>query len=454
MWQARGDRGQSERREVLQPHMLHRHARGRASPAAPGAPEKGDRELVAHHLSTGPEGVLPRQDIAEMVRDRLIDARPFIIEERQIQPASLDLRLGERAHRVQCSFLPGAETVESKLGHYTVHELDLKNDGAVLEQGIVYIVPLMERLALPEGIRARANPRSTTGRLDVFTRVISDRGDRFDEIPSGYCGPLYLEILSRTFPIRITRLMSLGQIRFIRGKSRCADEQVIAIDQNDGPLLYESRKTGTPAELVLQDGLFLRVDLGGIEGTDWVGYKARRNSRLIDLGKLSAYSVLDFWEPVFRDRLGRLILEEDEFYLLTSKEKIRIPPGYAAEMVAYEQTSGELRTHYAGFFDPGFGHGQDAEVMGTVAVMEVRALDAPFMIEDGQRFCKLQLEKMAAQPDVTYGANVLGSHYQYQGLTPSKHFIAPNVEMIRARQDIQMSLISQSEGIGQRPRRE
>lgn len=389
-----------------------------------------------------------------MIRGGRIEARPFAIDDKQVQPASLDLRLGERAYRVQCSFLPGAESVERKLEHYVIHELDLKNNGAVLEQGIVYIVPLVERLVLPEDIRARANPRSTTGRLDVFTRVISNQGDRFDEVPPGYCGPLYLEILSRTFPIRISRLMSLGQIRFIRGKSRCEDEEVVSIDRLDGPLLYEGGKMDTRADLVLRDGLFMSVDLGGIEGTDWVGYKARRNSRLIDLTKVSAYSVLDFWEPVFRDRLGRLILEEDEFYLLTSREKVRIPPGYAAEMVAYEQTSGELRTHYAGFFDPGFGFGQDAEVKGTVAVMEVRALDAPFMIEHGQRFCKLQLERMAAPPDVTYGADELGSHYQHQGLTPSKHFVAPNVEAIRARQDIQLSLISQWEGTGRRPPRE
>jgi dCTP deaminase len=395
-----------------------------------------------HGLVSGPEGVLPTQDIARMVQDRLISSSPFAIESNQIQPASLDLRLGEKAYRVQCSFLPGRETVENKLSRYTIHLLNLI-DGAVLEPGVVYIIPLLEKLSLPNGIRARANPRSTTGRLDIFTRVITDYGDRFDEIPDGYQGPLYLEVLSRTFPIRIARLMSLSQLRFLRGVCRCSDEEIMSLYEREGPLLYEGTDTIAPAEIVLREGLFLRVDLSGIGGTNWVGYKARRNSRLIDFGRVHSYHALDFWEPIFSDKSGRIILERDEFYLLISREKVRIPPNYAAEMVAYEQTSGELRTHYAGFFDPGFGWDPWGDVKGTVAVMEVRALDAPFMVEEGQRFCKLQLERMSATPDKVYGAKGTGSSYQFQGLTPSKHFVPPPIQEIKKRQEIeQLSLIS------------
>jgi dCTP deaminase len=379
----------------------------------------------------GLDGILPRQEIAAMVKDGLIRSE-FTIHERQFQPASLDLRLGEKAHRVQCSFLPGKETVRQKLDRYTIHSLNLF-EGAVLEPGTVYVIPLVEVLNLPKGIRAKANPRSTTGRLDVFTRVITDHSDRFDEIDDNYEGPMYLEVLSRSFPIKVERLMSLGQLRFIRGTARCSDSDITRLYQQHEPLLYEGNATISLAEIVLREGLYLRVDLSGIDGTDWVGYKAKNNQRLIELAKLRHYNILDFWEPVFRDSRGQLILERDEFYLLTSKDKVRIPPDYAAEMVAYEETSGELRTHYAGFFDPGFGFSASGEVKGTVAVMEVRALDAPFMVEDGQRFCKLQLERMASTPDQLYGEAEVGSSYQFQGLTPSKHFRAPKIEEIKKR---------------------
>ncbi len=376
-------------------------------------------------------GMLPRQDIVSMVKERSIWSQ-FTIEDRQFQPASLDLRLGEQAHRVRCSFLPGRDEVRAKLDQYPLHSFSLIS-GAVLEPGAVYIVPLIENLKLPRGIKAKANPRSTTGRLDLFTRVITDHSDRFDEISDGYVGPLFLEIVSRSFPIRIARSMSLGQIRFVQGTSRCSDEDIEHLYRGGGRLLYESGVAIGFGEIVLNEGLFLGVNLSGFPDTGLVGYKARRNSPLIDLSRLNHYNILDFWEPVFADAKGRVVLEKGEFYLLTSKERVCIPPGYAAEMVAYEQPSGELRTHYAGFFDPGFGYGAGGEVGGTVAVMEVRALDAPFMIEDGQRFCKLQLEKMATPPDQLYGEKELGSSYQHQGLTPSKHFRAPDIKELKRR---------------------
>jgi len=377
------------------------------------------------------QGVLPRQDIVELVKDRVVHSA-FTIDQRQFQPASLDLRLGEKAYRVQCSFLPGKEDVQTKLRRYTIHTLNLV-PGAVLEPHAVYVVPLMEELNLPQGLAARTNPRSTTGRLDIFTRVISDRNDRFDEIPEGYQGPLFVEIVSRSFPVKVARHMSLGQIRFVRGNSRCGDDEIEALYKREGGLLYVGDGPMGFGEILLREGLSLGVDLSGFGGTPLVGYKARRNSGLLDLSLLNHYSILDFWEPVFTTTKGQLILEKNEFYLLTSRERVRIPPNYAAEMVAYEQPSGELRTHYAGFFDPGFGYREAGEVLGTVAVMEVRALDAPFMVEDGQKFCKLQLERVTETPDQVYGSKEIGSSYQHQGLTPSKHFRAPELTEIRRR---------------------
>lgn len=401
---------------------------------------------MRHRLSEGQEGLLPRQDIREMVNDQLIWS-DFTIKDHQFQPASLDLRLGEVAYRVQCSFLPDKDTVQTKLNQYTIHSLDLVK-GDVLEPGAVYIIPLMERLTLPQGVRAKANPRSTTGRLDIFTRVITDYSDGFDEIAENYEGPLYLEVLSRSFPVRVKRSMSLSQIRFMRGSPKCPDPDIESL-YKETYILYEGDSPISLGEIILRQGLYLRVSLQGIAGTPLVGYKARKNSRLIEFDLLNHYDVFDFWEPVFRDSKGHVILERDEFYLLTSREKIRVPPTHAAEMVAYEQGSGELRTHYAGFFDPGFGYGPAGEVLGTVAVMEVRALDAPFMVEDGQRFCKLQLERMAAPPDQVYGSKDIGSAYQFQGLTPSKHFRIPSQREIKRRShwvDAQLFLPTKDRG--------
>jgi dCTP deaminase len=376
-----------------------------------------------------------------MVGDRLVWSR-FTVEDKQFQPASLDLRLGEEVYRVQCSFLPDKDRVQTKLDRYAIHSMSLIK-GAVLEPGAVYLIPLMEQLRLPKGIRGRSNPRSTTGRLDVFTRIVTDHSDRFDEVEESYEGPLYLEVLSRSFPIRVTRFMSLSQLRFIRGNPRLSDSDGMSLYEEE-PLLYEGDTAVTLPEIMIGGGIFLRASLSGIGGTELVGYKAKRNSGLVDLSQLNHYDLFDFWEPVFRDSKGRVILEGGEFYLFTSKEKVRIPPGYAAEMVAYDQASGELRTHYAGFFDPGFGYGSGGEVMGSVAVLEVRALDAPFMIEDGQRFCRLHMEKMASKPDYVYGVKEMGSSYQCQNLTPSKHFRVPSAKEIKKRVHLpeQLALLS------------
>jgi dCTP deaminase len=363
------------------------------------------------------EGILPDQWLRKAVGDGLISSERTI-PETSYQPASLDLRLGERAHRLRCSFLPGPSTVAERLKEYEMGHVDLR-DGAILERNRPYLIPLLERLDLPASLRAKANPRSSTGRVDVFTRVISDRGFTFDDIQPGYSGPLYLEVVSRSFTIRVKSGISLNQLRLINGTARCTDADIGALHGRTA-ILFRGGEPIPEKELIVSGGLFLSLDMrGDAQGT--VGYQARKNSRLLDLGAEYGHDPADYWEALKKEEGNRAVLEPEEFYLLLSREAVRIPPGYAAEMTAYDPTSGELRTHYAGFFDPGFGHSETAPAKGTRAALEVRAHDVPFMVEDGQKVCKLAFERMVEAPDTLYGSD-LGSAYQGQTVTLSRHF--------------------------------
>ncbi len=382
--------------------------------------------------TTSRSGILPSQDITRLIAGKAIDASPAI-EDRQIQPASLDLRLGHKAYRLISSFLPELSAISSRLdvldfyqSDLVMYEMDL-TDGAILEKGHVYLVPLLEQLKLPKTIRARANPKSTTGRLDVFTRVVTDLTAGFDEIRAGYHGPLFLEVVPRSFAVKVRTGQSLNQIRFIRGTAAAADNALLALHRKT-PLLYHndaSRSVVESRHFRVDHGLFLRIDLQGADRANSriIGYRAKKNSHVIDLGKVGHYAAADFWEPLYRNRNGSLLLEPEEFYILASKERIRVPSGYAAEMVAYEAACGELRTHYAGFFDPGFGYGSKGEIRGTQAVLEVRPHDVPFLIHDGQTFFKVVYDRMIEKSDRLYGVG-LGSSYQQQALTLSKHFKA------------------------------
>jgi len=376
-------------------------------------------------------GILPYQSIKRLIADSAIRA-DVPIQARQIQPASLDLRVGRKAYRLLSSFLPEQSEIRAKLdvmdfyqSDLVMYEMDLTG-GAILEKGHVYLVPLLESLKLPPGLRARANPKSTTGRLDVFTRVITDLNTGFDEIRPGYHGPLYLEIVPRSFAIKIKTGYSLNQLRLVQGPATVSDSALRSLHRTT-PVLYHNVADRTPLtarELRVDRGLFLRVDLHGPDDhrEGIVGYRAKKNSHVIDLSKIGHYAAADFWEPIKRHRNDSLLLEPEEFYILASKERISVPPDYAAEMVAYEAACGELRTHYAGFFDPGFGHGR-GDIHGTQAVLEVRPHDVPFLIHDGQTFFKVVYEKMLEVPTELYGVS-LGSSYQRQGLTLSKHFKA------------------------------
>ncbi len=375
-------------------------------------------------------GILPDCEIRRLMREGAISASPAI-EDGQIQPASLDLRLGTKAYRLRSSFHPENSNIDTRLNvlnlyqsdHLVMYDIDLTGDKGILEKGHVYLVPLLETLSLPKDIRGRANPKSSTGRLDIFTRMITDLNVGFDEVRQGYHGPLYLEIVPLSFTIKVRTGLALNQLRLVKGQSVISDTQLLKLHARE-PLLYDNSEKNaplTPGEIRVDQGMFLRIDLrGNGDAGPVVGYRAKKNSHVVDLSKTGHYAAHDFWEPIYRHTNDALVLEPQEFYILASKERIKVSAGYATEMVAYEAACGELRTHYAGFFDPGFGAGDGAR-HGTQVVLEVRPHDVPFMIHDGQTFFKVTYEKMLALPERLYGAGI-GSSYHQQGLTLSKHF--------------------------------
>ncbi len=359
-------------------------------------------------------GILPDSRIAELFESGALRA-PRKRDGDQIQPASLDLRLGETAYRVRASFLPGPEhRVDEKLGRLKLHEIDLTG-GAVLETGCVYLVPLLESLKLPAEVSASANPKSSTGRLDIFTRVMTDHGAEFDQIPPGYEGPLYLEVSPRTFPIVARTGSRLSQIRFRTGYSQLAEDE---LEKLHGRETLVASKTPN----ISDGGIGLSIDLLGGKG-GLIGYRGKHHTGLVDVDRRDAHEVLDFWEPLHDRGDGELILDPDEFYILASREAVHVPPDFAAEMTPFDPLVGEFRVHYAGFFDPGFGHSA-AGGLGSRAVLEVRSHEVPFILGHGQMVGRLVYEHMLARPDALYGID-LKSNYQAQGLKLSKHFRTP-----------------------------
>lgn len=357
------------------------------------------------------DGIQSAETIRELTQEGAIrPATPYAAD--QVQPASLDLRLGTRAYRVRASFLPGPhKSVRERIEALALHEIDLSKP-AVLETGCVYIAELQESLALPADLSASANPKSSTGRIDVFTRVITDRAREFDGIEAGYEGPLYAEISPRTFPVLVRTGSRLSQLRLRRGEVRLSDADLVA--------LHARERIVTSAEPSIQDGVAVSVDLAGFGPDRLIGYRAKRFTGLVDVDRVGGCRVADYWEPLHADRAGELILDPGHFYILASKEAVHVPPDYAAEMVPFDPLVGEFRVHYAGFFDPGFGHA-GAGGAGARAVLEVRSRDVPFILEDGQTVGRLVYERMAQRPALLYGAGA-GSNYQAQGLKLSKHF--------------------------------
>ncbi len=360
---------------------------------------------------TRPAGLLARQRIVALVHTGAVSAA-VPIEPTQLQPASLDLRLGGEAYRVRASFLPGQGAgVLERLKSLNPEKVSLAGDGAVLEKGIVYIAPLIERLALPVGVSGAANPKSSTGRLDIFTRLIVDGSDAFDAVPQRYAGPLWAEISPRSFSVRVREGTRLNQLRFREGGALVLDADALRARHEAVALVDRP--------LALRDGLIVHVGLAGEPG-EIVGYRAIKNSDVIDVDRVAGYAAADFWEPILARADRRLVLDPDEFYILASREKMQIPADLAAEMAPIDPAIGEFRVHYAGFFDPGFGQGADGRPAAR-AVLEVRSRDVPFLLEDGQPVGRLVFEDLADAADELYGAGKT-SNYQHQGLKLSKHF--------------------------------
>lgn len=386
------------------------------------------------------KGIIPVQLLRELAKGGVITSdKDYPILDNQFQPNSLDLRLGKVAYRVRCGFLPENDLVSDKITKLCQHEFSIEN-GGVLEPNCTYIIPLLESLNMPSStladykqhsnghspitiqseskLTARTNPKSTTGRLDIFTRLVTDFSHRFEEIRAGYSGPLYLEVVPKSFPVKVRTGQRLNQLRIRHGNGKLTDDEVLRTHSIDPVLFNENKKPVADHNLKLDNGLFMSVDLSGISG-NIVGYKARKNRDLIDLEKIGHYEISDFWEPIYAGRDDFMILEPEAFYIFASKERCRIPQHLAGEMVPYDTGSGELRTHYAGFFDSGFGGSvKDA---GARAVLEVRSHDVPFLVEDGQTFFSMIFEANTDIPDFMYGTEIK-SNYQGQELKLSKHF--------------------------------
>jgi len=368
----------------------------------------------------GGPGILPWQEIRNLVRTGRVGAS-VEIPESQIQPASVDLRLGPIAYRVQASFLRGRSATLLTKVHELLHStIDLTvPTPTVLEPGTVYIIPLLERLNLPDDVQGIANPKSTTGRLDIFTRLITECGDEFDHVPKGYSGELYVEVSSRTFPVRVKAGMKLNQLRFVRGNSARLGSGNLRELAKEHCLLYDT--AGSPVSEHIGDGVEITVDLEGDQHSGIVAYKGKGSDRAVELDKVNYYRPADFWEAIPVPDNGRIILQAGGFYLLASKKRVRVPLDHAAEMVAHDPSMGEFRVHYAGFFDPGFGYGANGEIPGTKAVLEVRAYEVPIVLEDDHLVGRLHYYRMAGVPDRVYGSSI-GSSYQQQGLALSKQF--------------------------------
>ena len=373
--------------------------------------------LFPARLPSG-EGILPYQEIHHLISTGKIRSNAEIGEE-QVQPSSIDLRLSHVAYRVSASFLPGRSTdliTKAKANGILKERIDISGPTR-LEPNVIYIIPLMESLALPSDLYGIANPKSTTGRLDIFTRLITEHGDEFDRVRRNYSGSLYIEMISQTFPIIVQAGMKLNQLRFARGRlAPAGDGRLNELHQGES-LLGADEDSG---QSNINRGLRFTVDLQG-NGSGVVAYQAKKSSVAIDLSKIDYYEAADFWIPIPRSENLQFVLEPNEFYILASKQRVRVPPDFAAEMLPYDLATQEFRVHYAGFFDPGFGYGMDGMVPGTRAVLEVRASHMPILLEDDQFVGRLNYYKMSTKPEIAYGGNI-GSSYQQQGLALSKQF--------------------------------
>lgn len=369
-------------------------------------------------------GVLVDRDIVQLIEEGRIfsEAKDNAFVEGQIQPASLDLRLGLIAYRVQAGMLPGTgRTVRERMAPLMMSQLDLTRP-QLLEKGAVYLVPLQEKVSLPQEVEGVVSPKSSTGRLDIFVRLVTDGANSYDSVAPGYEGPLWVEIMPLTFPILVRAGDRLNQLRLKSGEVHLTDVE-LAQEHAKGPLGYVQDEV-QDAPLHISEGLWTSIDLEGSHGKgerNIIGYRARQHTQPVDLARVGEYDWREFWDPIGYEERNRLILYPGEFYIFVSRERLRVPPHLSAELVAVDTRVGELRVHYAGFFDPGFGYDPAGKVNGTPAVLEVRAHDVPMLLEHGQRIGRFTYDRLSHAPSQLYGAGI-GSNYAGQGLRLAKQF--------------------------------
>lgn len=416
---ALGQMAPSRVERLRRPSHRWRGRPGRSTPARSIAPVSKVLQALTTDADRDEGGVFAVQHLRRAIESDVISADVPVPPE-NLQPASLDLRLGGEAIRLRCSFLPNKYPVAERAAQLALGDpIDLTGDGSLLDKDRPYLIKLQERLALPDDVRARANPKSSTGRADVFTRVITDNGHTFDDIRAGYTGDLWLEVVPLSFAVHVREGLTLNQLRLSTGTTRLQDEEIVAMHERT-PLLYRRGGVANSSQFLVSNGLFLGLNLQG-DRSGFVGYMARPTAPSLDLTQLGTAEVEAYWERVTREKGDQIVLEPRRFYLLMSDEAVAIPSRCAAEMTAYDPTSGELRTHYAGFFDPGFGYGRRGEIDGSTAALEVRAHDVAFLIEHRQRVCKLTFEHMLDEPETVYG-DTSSSNYQQQTSTLGKHF--------------------------------
>ncbi len=361
----------------------------------------------------GVHGTLPDEGIAALIEAEAI-ASGSGIDGTQVQPASLDLSLGEAAWWMPGSVLPlPGEPVEALLERFARCRLDLSRP-EVFVRGQVYVVRLDERLALPEGLAAYANGKSSIGRIDVQTRVLTDENPRYDKVPPGYRGPLYLEVIPKSFDIRVRAKDRLNQAIFYRDRRRLGAAALAEV-HGRCPLV---RAPGEGlAGFRRNSGLLLTLDLE----QPVVGWVAKRSLEPIDLAQVHFHDPSEYFDPIPKPRRGALFLSREAFYIFSTHERVVVPPELAAEMLPYDTSAGEFRAHYAGFFDPGFGWGAAGELGGTPAVLEVRPYEDDLLVRHRQPVCKMAFEQLTAAPRQLYGQGQ--SHYAEQrGPRLSKYF--------------------------------
>lgn len=365
-------------------------------------------------------GILVSQTLEQLISDGAIQALSPVRPE-QIQPSSLDLRLGARVWQLQCSFLPGNAGVERKLGRLATSMMRLdRHEPVVLHRGGVYLAEVEEVLELPDGIWGRGNPKSSTGRLDVFVRLLTEQGYAFDTVPDGYKGRLFLEITPQSFHVSVRRGDCLGQLRLARGRPGVSAEDLEQHQATD-PLCIWSDGSPAPVDDGFPPSVLLSIDLDRPDGGP-VGYLARRHMPPVDLARRNL-PIDRYWVPLTANGDDGHVLEPEQFYIFATRERLRVPPGLCAELVPFDATKGELRTHYAGFIDSGFGWSEDGSE-GAKLVLEIRTHDVPFLLEHGQPLFRVEFMRNEAVPDALYGA---GSNYQGQSLKLAKQFADPDV---------------------------